>query len=365
VYTLKRLRQSDTIILLLFQQRKIQIVSPAIRLTYFLLLIVVVGFTSNAQLPTSPHFRIEQLAPGVYAAIATDDGSAGSNAGIVDLGEKTIVFDTFLSPNAARDLLRVAEQLTHNPVAYVINSHFHNDHIRGNQVFGPNVEIISTAKTREAISRIEPEQIKWEIQNIPQLILETQESLDDESDPFKRHDLAMLLAYYRASNESRNQLKTRLPSLTFHGEMTLHGTRRIVKLLEIGGGHTPGDCIMLLPDEHVAFVGDLVAIGMHPYIPDGSPDEWQKTLNEMQELPIGTIVPGHGDVGHRVEMTVMSDYIQGLRQIAESMVLSGKKESEISGEPIPSQYQTYFHIQNFVDNLRFFYDKAESNKGRR
>jgi glyoxylase-like metal-dependent hydrolase (beta-lactamase superfamily II) len=341
-------------------------VSPAIQLFYYaLLLLVVASFTSHAQPAASPHFQIEQLAPGVYAAIATDDGSAGSNAGIVDLGDKTIVFDTFLSLNAARDLLRAAEQLTHNPVAYVINSHFHNDHIRGNQVFSPNVEIISTAKTREAISRIEPEQIKWEIQNIPQLILDTQESLGDESDPFKKHDLAMLLAYYKATNESRSQLKTRLPSLTFESEITLQGTRRIVKLLAIGGGHTPGDCIMLLPDEHIAFVGDLVAIGMHPYIPDGSPDEWQTTLEEMEKLPIGTIVPGHGAVGHRTEMTLMSDYIQTLRQIAEKMVLSGKKENEIPREPIPSQFQTYFHMQNFVDNLRFFYGKAESNKGRR
>lgn len=339
--------------------------SPAIHLFSVLLLFVVASFRSHAQTAASPHFRIEQLAPGVYAAIATNDGSAGSNAGIVDLGEKTVVFDTFLSLNAARDLLKAAEQLTHNPVAYVINSHFHNDHIRGNQVFSPDVEIISTAKTREAISRIEPEQIKWEIQNIPQLILDTQESLDDESDPFKRQDLDMLLTYYKATNESRNQLKTRLPSLTFESEMTLHGTRRIVKLLAIGGGHTPGDCIMLLPDEHIAFVGDLVAIGMHPYMPDGSPDEWQTTLEEMEKLPIGTIVPGHGLVGHRIEMTVMTDYIQILRQTAETMVVFGKKESDITREPIPSQFQTYFHTQNFVDNLRFFYNKAMSTRGRR
>jgi glyoxylase-like metal-dependent hydrolase (beta-lactamase superfamily II) len=122
---------------------------------------------------------------------------------------------------------------------------------------------------------------------------------------------------------------------------------------------------MLLPDEHIAFVGDLVAIGMHPYIPDGSPDEWQTTLKEMEKLPIGTIVPGHGVVAHRIEMTVMSDYIKTLRQIAETMVFVGKKEDDIPNEPIPSQFQAYFHTQNFVDNLIFFYRKAESSKGRR
>ena len=64
-------------------------------------------------------------------------------------------------------------------------------------------------------------------------------------------------------------------------------------------------------------------------------------------------------------MTIMSDYIQALRQTAETMVLSGKKENEISREPIPSRFQTYFHLQNFFDNLRLFYSQAVSNKGRR
>jgi hypothetical protein len=34
------------------------------------------------------------LAPGVYAAIAAPGGAAYSNAGIIDLGDKTLVFDT-------------------------------------------------------------------------------------------------------------------------------------------------------------------------------------------------------------------------------------------------------------------------------
>jgi glyoxylase-like metal-dependent hydrolase (beta-lactamase superfamily II) len=103
---------------------------------------------SNRQLPDSKHFRLQQLADGVYAAIHIDGGAAIGNAGIVDLGDRTLIYDTFLTPQAAEDLRTAAEALTGRPIDAVINSHWHNDHIWGNQVFGANTEIISTEETR-------------------------------------------------------------------------------------------------------------------------------------------------------------------------------------------------------------------------
>src|SRR5438270_10832420 len=86
-----------------------------------------------AGLPHSKHFRINELAEGVYAAISTNEGSAVGNAGIVDLGDQTLVFDTFMTPMAAQDLRAAAESLTGNSIAYAFNSHWHNDHIPANQ----------------------------------------------------------------------------------------------------------------------------------------------------------------------------------------------------------------------------------------
>jgi glyoxylase-like metal-dependent hydrolase (beta-lactamase superfamily II) len=345
--------------------RRFQIVLPAIQLLCVLLLLVVSSFTGRAQSFTSSHFHTEQLAPGVYAAIATDNGFACANAGIVDLGEKTLVFDTFLSPLAAQDLLRAAEHLTRHPVAYVVNSHFHNDHIRGNQVFSPDVQIISTTQTREAIRRIEPDQIKWEIQNAPQLLIDTQESLGDETDPLKRRDLFLQAIYYKAVTDQHCELKTRLPNLTFESKLTIEGTARKVELLHLGSGHTPGDCIMFLPDEHIAFVGDLVSIGMHPYMPDGILEEWKVTLRELEDLSVRTIVPGHGPVGDRVDITTMLDYFQGLQRLASNMVFFEKNDDEIPNEPIPPQYQPWLHRQNFLPNLRFLYSQTNRALGKR
>src|ERR1700745_4299209 len=108
------------------------------------------------------NFFIQQLAPGVWAAIQNDKGGhAISNAGIINLGNKTLVFDAFMNPDAAIELKQIAEQLTKHPVSFVVNSHYHDDHIRGNQVFVSGASIMSTEWTRNEMQKAEAEEQEW------------------------------------------------------------------------------------------------------------------------------------------------------------------------------------------------------------
>ncbi|MEI4800128.1 hypothetical protein WAZ07_02095 [Bacillus sp. FJAT-51639] len=61
---------------------------------------------------TSSYFSIAKLSEGVYAAIAKKGEGAMSNAGFIDLGDEVLIFDTFVTPNAARDLRKVTEDIT-------------------------------------------------------------------------------------------------------------------------------------------------------------------------------------------------------------------------------------------------------------
>src|SRR5437763_1296842 len=74
-------------------------------------------------LPQSEHFTYHELADGVWAAIVISTGLAASNSGIVDLGDRTLIFDTTLSPASGAELRTVAESVTGRPVTYVLNSH--------------------------------------------------------------------------------------------------------------------------------------------------------------------------------------------------------------------------------------------------
>lgn len=107
----------------------------------------------NSGVLGSRHFTLRELGSGIFAAIANDGGWAVCNAGIIDLGDRTLVFDTFVNQRAATDLKNAAEHLTGRTVGYVINSHWHGDHVNGNQVF-TGAEIVATGKTREVMTQI-------------------------------------------------------------------------------------------------------------------------------------------------------------------------------------------------------------------
>jgi hypothetical protein len=60
-------------------------------------------------LPESKHFYIASLARGVNTVIGRDGGWAISNAGIVVLGDRTLVFCTLMALAATADLRHAAE----------------------------------------------------------------------------------------------------------------------------------------------------------------------------------------------------------------------------------------------------------------
>ena len=81
-----------------------------------------------------PPFTLQQVAPGVYAAIDRD-ARAGANAGFVIGDDGVVLVDSFQYPEVAESLLTEIHKLTPLPVRYVINTHYHIDHVAGSGVF--------------------------------------------------------------------------------------------------------------------------------------------------------------------------------------------------------------------------------------
>jgi len=305
-------------------------------------------------IPKSKHFQLQRLADGVYAAIASERGHAICNAGIIDTGDRTIIYDTFISPDPAKDLLKAAKILSPRNTIRVVNSHYHNDHIRGNQVFPLDVDILSTATTREGITHKEPETIKWEKENIPKALADAKSKLRLEKDPKRRQALTLSSVYYEAILKSHPRLVTRLPNITFDGSLVMHGSRRRVELFTFAG-HTDSDLVLILPDEKIAFMSDLLFVSYHPYLPGCSPELFRKSLREVGKLGVQTLVPGHGPVGSPSDLLLLDQYIQTLERIARDMVKAGKPREEIRLQPVPAPFDDWslFFEDLFAMNLGF------------
>ena len=116
--------------------------------------------------PPDRHFRLESLADGVYAAIAEPRGFALCNAGIVDLGGTTLVFDAMLTPQAGTALGQAAARLTGRPVGLLVNSHYHGDHVRGSAAVGAT-QVVSTRRVRELVIERGPAHLAADLAEAP------------------------------------------------------------------------------------------------------------------------------------------------------------------------------------------------------
>lgn len=309
-------------------------------------------------LPTSRHFQLEQVAAGVYAAISIDGTGSMSNAGIIDLGDATLIFDTFSTPQAAQDLRNAAEQLVGSPIAYVVNSHRHGDHYWGNQVFIDGAAIIATKTTRADMLKhtdVSKEAFPLDIEND---IREMEAKRAKEQDEDKRRSQANEIASRREILQALPTFEQTMPNLTFEQHLVFHGNKRTAELLTYGGGHTASDAFLNLPDDEILFMGDLLFVRTHPWMGDGNPEEWARILEQIEQLHFTVAVPGHGPLGARADLALHRRYITDIVALAEASLSSGVPLEEATQTKMPAPFETWSGAEVFDWNMQFLYGRG-------
>lgn len=311
-------------------------------------------------LPTFEHFRLEQLAEGVYAAIGVAGGAAYSNAGIIDLGDRTLIFDTFMTPKAAEDLGAAAEQLTGRPATCVVNSHAHSDHWCGNQVFADHAAIIATHQIRAQMPEMADylSECKEDPSELEEMLREDQERLKTETDEGWRVSLERSITRWRHVLESLPTLELRLPNQTFEGKLVFHGTQRTAELVTLGSGHTSSDCFLILPAENIAFIGDLAFFQCQPFMAHSDLQAWVAQLEKMEQSDIETFVPGHGPLGTKADLALQREYIIVIEELVAGVIEAGGSVDEALQQPLPQPFDAWSsNIARFEANIRSLYQR--------
>ncbi|MBD0332960.1 MAG: MBL fold metallo-hydrolase [Chitinophagaceae bacterium] len=314
------------------------------------LFLLFFSLVNNAQNFQSQHFYIEKLSPNIYAAIAKNGGYAICNAGVVDLGKEVLVFDPFMTPQAATDLLKFINTTIKKPVRFVVNSHAHNDHIRGNQVF-KNATIIATPVIRETIAKTEPLEIADEKEYAPAR-MRYYDSIGIEKDKWQAVEDSLWRGYFEGILKSHPILKTTLPNFVFTDSLTIYGDKTIVKLVSFGDGHTASDVFMFLPKEKIAFMGDLLFTEFHPWIGDSKLKNWITYLQRVNTLNITTLVSGHGPPGNSGDLDKMISYLGAVRRIANELN-SPEVTDEAINKKMPAEYSSWHGKRFFNFNIRY------------
>ncbi|HEY8324080.1 MAG TPA: MBL fold metallo-hydrolase [Ktedonobacterales bacterium] len=305
---------------------------------------------SQSSLPTSAFFRLEQLGEGVYHAIATPGSGSLGNAGIIDLGGQTLIFDTMMTSAAARDLRAAAERLTGRAPRYVVNSHLHIDHTIGNGVFD-EATIIATTQTAALIAAENEAFLRELREHGAEIDAKARAEAAAASDPAVRRDLEQQNDDYLALLREAHQTRSRPPDVTFESRLTIHGARRQAHLISWGGGHTPSDAVLYLPTERVLFSGDLIFYRCHASINRGDPAEWLRILGEMEKLDITSLAPGHGEVASPQAIAEQRDYLDAMLARALQKVEASETDEQIAAAPLPAEYRDYGFASGFAQTL--------------
>lgn len=211
-----------------------------------------------------------EFVPGNITVLVTEDG--------------VLLVDT----KYAIDYENVAAMLagiTDQPIRYVVNTHFHDDHSGANQIFqGQGASVFASENAR----------------------------------------LQML-------DSSRTE---GLPNMTIEDQTTIHIGNTSVVLHYFGRSHTNGDIVVHFPDHGVLAAGDMYANdpGTPEYIDyagGGSAEDWPRTLTRALALDFDTVIPGHGTVASREEMAGFRDETERLAEMVKSMIRAGRSRADI------------------------------------
>lgn len=219
-----------------------------------------VSVTEPTSIPTW-ETGMRQIKPNVYAYLQSEGTWFRSNAGLIVGKECAIAVDSLATPALTQDFIEEIKKVTDRPVAFVINTHHHGDHIWGNHMFKDAV-VICHSRCWEMAQRAE------------------------------RYDPQVLNAAFPGFNFTRAEVTP--PDLTFDRELTLYLDDLDVRIIHFRPGHTPGDTIVYLPREKVVFAGDLLFLYSTPVGMEATMRGWVDALDSMSELDADVFVPGHG-----------------------------------------------------------------------
>jgi len=248
---------------------------------------------------------LEKVTDRVYA----DTNPVGSgNAGAIILHDQVVVVDSqYLK--YAKELRREIERTTSKKIRFLLLTHSHSDHVFGNEVFR-DCEIVAhrslKARMQELLSTT------WSKESLEKQIAELR-----KTDP------------ERASRFEGIQIT--LPTHVFEEEFKIADKDLEVVMRHVGG-HTRDSSIVYFPAEQTLFSGDLIFSQTFPYGADPTvdPDEWLKALNDIMEMPVRTIVPGHGPMCDKREVQAYIDFIKTVKEKMIAMIRIGKTMEEIT-----------------------------------
>ena len=222
-------------------------------------------------------------------------------------------------------ILETIKSISKKEVSFIINTHFHYDHVDGNKAFGKKgIPIVSHENVRKRLKR------KTKLYGHPQ------------------HNYNMVQDKYP---------DYALPSTVYNSTMKIYIDDEEIQLSNFGPGHTDGDTIVFFKKNNVIHAGDSFVTYGYPFVDlndGGSFKGFINILSQIIAISNGQtkIIPGHGPVCDINDVINLKNILQEHYEITEKGFTEGLSVEQIMAE-IKSELNGSGNItkEDFIKNI--------------
>ncbi|MGE3859725.1 MAG: MBL fold metallo-hydrolase [Nitrososphaeraceae archaeon] len=241
--------------------------------------------------------------------------SSGGNVILFIGDDGVILVDDQYAP-VTKKLKSLIGNLTNKPIKFVINTHWHPDHVGGNEKLGETgTIIISHDNVRKRLSTVQF--FEFINQTIPPLS------------------------------------KNGLPIITFSENMTFHQKNEEIQISHLNDGHTDGDSAVYFSKNNVIHVGDDFSDRSYPFMDlssggsvDGLISSLQSILSKINKDT--KVVGGHSGISNQTKVREYLNMLTDVRNIIYNMIKDGKSLNEIIQSKPTSRYDIIYHDYSFI-----------------
>ncbi|HEX7828907.1 MAG TPA: MBL fold metallo-hydrolase, partial [Thermoanaerobaculia bacterium] len=288
-----------------------------------------------------PSFVIEKVADGVYVSKRTETPGLifDSNSVFIINDSDVFVVDTNFTLASARANIAELKKLTNKPVRYIVNTHWHDDHITGNAAWRdayPDLKFIGHTSSREDMKGVGAANRDNLREHLGETINLFKRALADQKNiagvpitPDERASYLADLSHLERYKDEGRYAEIIPPSVLVDDELSFTRGDRIITIRHLSRAHTGADLIVQLPKENIVITGDLVVWPVPLVGSTSSPASYASTLEKLLAIKPATFIPGHGPV-MRDDSYVRSELalLQSLVEQTRAAKASGKSLDE-------------------------------------
>jgi glyoxylase-like metal-dependent hydrolase (beta-lactamase superfamily II) len=219
-----------------------------------------------------------------------------------------------INADAARWLEAEIARRFAQPMRYLMYSHDHADHISGGEVFADTAIVVAHDNAKAAIV-----------------------------------------------GERR---PTAVPQVTFSDRMTIELAGTVVELVYVGRNHSDNSIVMRFPRERLLFAVDFIPVNGLAFrdFPDTYMPDWIESLKRVEAMDFDVLVPGHGPLGTRANVTMFREYLQDLRGEVLRYAREGKSVDEMKQLIKLPKYDAWGPRDWFPLNIEGMYRLVQANR---